>query len=98
MKKISRETAIQLGLKRYFTGIPCINGHLCERYVSVYACVTCHGLRQQRHRDRDPELYRLRQRLSKRKQKARDPERIRQQWREWHARQKAKTKETAAQH
>ena len=31
MKKISQETAVQLGLKRFFTGAPCRNGHICER-------------------------------------------------------------------
>ena len=35
MKKINRETAVQLGLKRFFTGIPCKNGHICERLSTV---------------------------------------------------------------
>ena len=34
MKKISRETAVRLGLKRFFTGVPCIHGHICERLVN----------------------------------------------------------------
>jgi hypothetical protein len=93
MKKISREIAARLGLKRFFTGVPCRNGHNCERLVNGKECVECHRLRQQRQRDRDPELARLRNRLTKQKQKARDPEGVRQQWREWYARQKAKKQE-----
>ena len=92
MKKIGRETAVQLGLKRYFTGVSCIHGHVCERYVNStnHACIECHRLVVQKYKERNPELTRLRDRFYKQKQKARDPERIRQQWREWAARQKAK--------
>src|SRR6476620_11514840 len=92
MKKISKEIALQLGLKRYFTGVPCKNGHICERYTNACQgrCVECHRLARQRQRARDPEQAQRWSRLSKRKQKARDPERVRQQWREWFARQKVK--------
>jgi hypothetical protein len=90
MEKISRETAVQLGLKRYFTGVPCIHGHISERYVASNECVECNRLTQQKQKERDPERVRLWSRLSKQKQRARDPERVRQQWREWYARQKAK--------
>ena len=94
METINRETAVQLGLKRYFTGVPCIHGHICERRISSNECVECNRLRQQRKKARNPERVRLRNRLAKQKQRARDPEQVRQQWREWCARQKAK--ETAA--
>src|SRR6476620_6149610 len=75
MKEISRETAVQLGLKRYFTGVPCKNGHISERYAhsTNNACIACHRLSQQKQRARDPELTRLRDRLYKQKQRARDP-------------------------
>jgi hypothetical protein len=90
MEKISRETAVQLGLKRYFTGVPCSRGHISERYAKCSTCVACHRLAMEKYRERDPELTRLRNRLYKQRQKARDPERVRRQWREWFARQKAK--------
>jgi hypothetical protein len=96
MKEMSRQTAIQLGLKRYFTGVPCIHGHVCERSARSSECIECYRLRKQKQKERNPDLVRLRNRLSKQRQKARDPERVRQQWREWSARQKAKEK--AAQH
>ena len=56
MEKISRETAIRLGLKRYFTGAPCIHGHICERLVKKFGggeCVECGRLSQQRHKERN---------------------------------------------
>jgi hypothetical protein len=98
MKKISREEAVRLGLKRYFTGVPCNRGHICERCVNRSGggdvCAECNRerrrLAKQRQKARDPEGVRLRDRLNKQKQRARDPERIRQQWREWSARQKAR--------
>lgn len=38
---ISRKDAKAKGLKRLFTGRPCSNGHICERYTSSYECVEC---------------------------------------------------------
>ena len=41
--KISLEVAKKKGLKRYFTGIPCKNGHISERFVygSASGCLQC---------------------------------------------------------
>lgn len=41
MKTISRSEAKSAGLKRYFTGKECPNGHVSERYVSTFACIDC---------------------------------------------------------
>ena len=41
MQKISRKDAIEKGMKYYFTGIQCINGHFDERYVNGSVCKTC---------------------------------------------------------
>jgi len=38
---ISRADAINKGLKRYFTGNPCKQGHICERLVTGH-CLECH--------------------------------------------------------
>jgi hypothetical protein len=60
MEKISKETAVQLGLKRFFTGVPCFRGHICERYVvSSNACVECVRFTKRKQRERDPERARL---------------------------------------
>jgi len=41
MEIISRVQAAAAGLKYYFTGVACKNGHVVPRYVSVCQCVTC---------------------------------------------------------
>jgi membrane-bound lytic murein transglycosylase len=41
MEIISRKDALSQGRKRYFTGKPCPNGHVCERLVSSWTCVRC---------------------------------------------------------
>lgn len=38
---ILRSTARALGLKRYFTAMPCVNGHIAERYIKG-TCIGCH--------------------------------------------------------
>lgn len=44
MKIISRKEAKSLGLKRYFTGKPCKNGHVDERSTSKSTCLECKRL------------------------------------------------------
>jgi hypothetical protein len=59
MKTISRDEAIAKGLKRFFTGVPCKHGHVCERYTKIgNECVECSRLSKQRQRARDPERVR----------------------------------------
>jgi hypothetical protein len=41
IRPLSREQAIELGRKRYFTDSPCPNGHLAERYTSSRQCCVC---------------------------------------------------------
>lgn len=38
---ITRDEAAKLGLKRYYTGEPCIEHHRAERYVSTAGCCEC---------------------------------------------------------
>ena len=38
---ISKKIAKEIGLKYYFIGVPCKNGHLVERYASNSACLAC---------------------------------------------------------
>ena len=61
---ISRQTALEQGLKRFFTGEPCQHGHVAERLVTSGRCHECHRLRKQELRAASPEKYR-----SKSKQK-----------------------------
>jgi hypothetical protein len=55
---VSRSEAEARGLKQYFTGKPCMHGHVVERRCSNGECTVCH---RERHRewhrakyDRDP--------------------------------------------
>ena len=41
---ITRKGAKEARLKRYYTGKPCKNGHLCERYTGNGACVKCNKI------------------------------------------------------
>lgn len=47
---ISRPEAIAQGLNRYFTGKPCVNGHVCERSVHNFSCYECIRIRERRTR------------------------------------------------
>jgi 5-methylcytosine-specific restriction endonuclease McrA len=38
---VTREDASTNGRKRYFTGRPCIHGHVAERFVRTMICVEC---------------------------------------------------------
>lgn len=46
MVVISEKKALELGLKRYFTGKPCKHGHITERQVNSRVCCECNRLRQ----------------------------------------------------
>jgi hypothetical protein len=41
---ISYEDAARAGLKRFFTGEPCENGHVDERYIRGGHCLECHRI------------------------------------------------------
>ena len=40
MKIVSRQEALKRGLKKYFTGVPCKNGHISERVITG-SCIQC---------------------------------------------------------
>lgn len=48
---ITRGDARAQGLKRYFSGIPCKRGHVCERQVSNLTCMSCASARCREHYD-----------------------------------------------
>ena len=51
---ISRAEAKAAGLKRYFKGVPCKQGHLAERLVSTKHCVECDRIRAAEWRLKNP--------------------------------------------
>jgi hypothetical protein len=48
---VTREEAIERGLRRYFTGQPCKRGHVGERYTLNAGCLQCMNESQTRARD-----------------------------------------------
>lgn len=54
----ARKTAKANGDVYYNTGIPCINGHVCERYTSSGACVECQVSHRAKHEKLHGKAYR----------------------------------------
>ena len=54
MNIITRQEAIQKGLKTYFTGKPCKNGHISERMICCI-CVMCHQESGKKYRSNNKE-------------------------------------------
>lgn len=55
MVVISREEAIERGLKTYFTGEPCKYGHVAERRVDNSGCLECRRERSKEYREQNKE-------------------------------------------
>ncbi|MCG6202025.1 hypothetical protein [Psychromonas antarctica] len=43
MEIITKQQALDKGLKRFFTGEPCHRGHISERFIAMDKCVTCNS-------------------------------------------------------
>jgi hypothetical protein len=67
IKTITRQEALQLGLKRYFTGKPCIRGHIDERLTSGCTCIVCHRANWRKAKKANPAKFRKYVNNSKRK-------------------------------
>lgn len=55
---ISRAEARAAGLTEYFTGEPCVRGHLGPRSVKAKKCRACEALRKRKARKENPEKFR----------------------------------------
>lgn len=89
---ISRDAGKAQGLKRYFTGEPCRNGHVVERYVCDARCVECELEQKRKRRATNPEWFREyyavngeRKREQRRQRHAANPDRLREWAREYYA-------------
>ena len=58
-QKTPREIAIEKGDDRYYTGKPCVNGHLAERKTNDRVCVACINLLAARKRLNNPERIKV---------------------------------------
>jgi len=70
IKKISRKDAKAKGLRMFYTGKPCKDGHICERYVVNWVCFLCHKPKCKKYdKDNYKHLHELRMKGRKRKAK-----------------------------
>jgi 5-methylcytosine-specific restriction endonuclease McrA len=58
----TRKEARKAGLKHYFTGMPCIKGHVAKRFATSAGCEECAAVHTAARRAKNPEIYRKRQR------------------------------------
>ncbi len=77
MEIITRAEARERGLKRFFTGTPCKNGHISESNVASGVCLVCAKEKAKSARVKDPEKFRAR----KRSAYAENPEKFREEQR-----------------
>lgn len=54
----TRRGAIEKGQSRYFTGRPCVAGHIALRFTVLGDCAVCRNLRQNERRKRQREQLR----------------------------------------
>jgi hypothetical protein len=54
--KQAREVAAEQGLTHYFTGAPCMHGHLAERRVKDRVCSECDRIKMAKLRKEQPKL------------------------------------------
>lgn len=55
LETITRDEAIDQGLKRYFTGEPCNHGHIVYRFVGDGKCVECNRITSKRRYHKNPD-------------------------------------------
>lgn len=81
-----RKDALALGLKHYFTGLPCERGHVSRRYTSGLRCVDCATEQRKKWRADNPQRSReLRMEWARK-----NPERERASQKKSHARPEAR--------
>jgi hypothetical protein len=78
---ISRKQAHQLGLRHYYTGAPCRNGHVSVRGVAKWNCLQCDREAKAAERLRDPERVRANERRTAAKHSSKKAE-IVARWRQ----------------
>lgn len=90
MEKITLKAAKAAGLKRYFTGMPCKNGHVSERTVSSRACLKCTNARVKLFFQENKELVRTRKAVAQRNYRKNYPQKARESRQAWAENNRAK--------
>lgn len=87
-----RSLAKKVGLKRYFTGIPCRKGHIAERQVSNRACLKCLAENVIKWQKNSPEITKIWMDKSRKKYNEINIERVRKSKRDYKKRNPVKTR------
>lgn len=58
MKALPRKEALEQGLSHYFTGKPCLRGHIAKRRTDNCACLECNNENVRKYQKRNPERAR----------------------------------------
>jgi 5-methylcytosine-specific restriction endonuclease McrA len=61
MEIISRKQALSKGMTRYFTGLPCLRGHLTHRKVSGWQCMECRKVKSAEYRSKEENRIRAKE-------------------------------------
>ena len=71
MELITKQQALDKGLKRFFTGEPCYRGHISERFIGSEKCIACNSevVKAYYQRNREKILARNNQYYKDKKQK-----------------------------
>jgi hypothetical protein len=91
---ISRKQAQQLGLRHYYTGVPCRNGHISVRGIAKWNCLQCDREAKAAERLRDPERVRANERRTAAKHRRKKAEIVAQ----WRKRNPDRVKHYAVEH
>jgi hypothetical protein len=83
LPKITRDEAMALEHKTFFTGIPCKHGHVAERHVSSRGCAVCARNTNRAYRKSDPERARANYRKNSKTEYAKDPTKFNQGTMKW---------------
>ena len=70
VKLITKEEAIILNQKWYYTGIPCYNGHIEKRYVNTGICYECKRNLNKQCNSRNPERQKRNEKSNYKRNKA----------------------------
>jgi len=76
MDVISLAEAKSTGLKRYFTGLPCSNGHIADRLVSSRVCSECTRNKLEKYRIDNREVLLQKKREYAKKQRVEQPQHL----------------------
>ena len=52
---ITADEAAKKGFKKYFTGVACKNGHICERWVCDATCAECAKIKTKKYQQKNKE-------------------------------------------